>query len=45
MRVHLRLLSVLLFAVVAPAAAQDPAADYPRLLARFQAGDTTVDVT
>jgi hypothetical protein len=47
MRVHLRLLPILVLtlACAAPAAAQDGAADFPQLLARFQAGDTTVDVT
>lgn len=45
MRLHLRLLAVLALALAAPAAAQEGADDYPRLLARFQAGDSTVDVT
>jgi hypothetical protein len=45
MRIPPRLLSLLALAVLAvapPAAAQD---EYPQLLARFQAGDSTVDVT
>lgn len=45
MRLHLRLLALLALTLAAPAAAQDGADEYPWLLARFQAGDSTVDVT
>lgn len=47
MRIPPRLLALLTLAVlaIAPAAAAQDASEFPRLLARFQAGDSTVDVT